>query len=149
MKALIQRVKRAEVRFKGQPVNNIESGLLILVGVEKEDDEKSLEYICDKIVNLRIFESEKGKMERSVLDVNGEILAVSQFTLCADLSKGRRPDFSNAAAPAYALEMYEKIIDNLRLKKLTVKEGKFGHHMEVELINDGPVTIILESPKTS
>ncbi len=143
MKALIQRVKSASVTIDGELYSKIGHGYLILLGVEKGDSEEKIPWMVNKIVNLRIFENEEGKMSQSVMDVNGEILVVSQFTLCADCKKGTRPSFDSAMPPKEANEMYEKFVKELG-EKITVKTGVFGAMMDVALINDGPVTIMLE-----
>ena len=143
MKALIQRVKSASVTIDGELYSKTGQGYLILLGVEKGDSEEKILWLVNKIINLRIFENEEGKMALSVLDVNGEILVVSQFTLCADCKKGTRPSFDSAMLPKEANEMYEKFVKALS-EKITVKTGVFGAMMDVSLINDGPVTIMLE-----
>ena len=143
MKALIQRVKDASVTIEGKLYSQIGHGFLILLGIEKEDSEEKIQWLINKIVNLRIFENEEGKMAQSVLDVKGEILVVSQFTLCADCKKGTRPSFDNAMKPDLAEKLYEKFVKELS-EKITVKTGVFGAMMDVQLINDGPVTIMLE-----
>ena len=143
MKALLQRVKRASVTIDGNLYSEVGHGYLVLLGVEKGDTEEKIPWLVNKIVNLRIFENEEGKMSLSVLDTKGEILVVSQFTLCADCKKGTRPSFDSAMPPKEANEMYEKFVKELS-EKITVKTGVFGAMMEVSLINDGPVTIMLE-----
>ena len=143
MKALIQRVKNASVTIDGELYSQIGHGFLILLGIEKEDSEEKIQWLVNKIVNLRIFENEEGKMAQSVLDIMGEILVVSQFTLCADCKKGTRPSFDNAMKPDLAEKLYEKFVKELS-EKITVKTGVFGAMMDVQLINDGPVTIMLE-----
>ena len=144
MKALIQRVKKASVTIDGKLFSNIGHGLLVLVGVEKTDEKINAEKLADKILNLRIFEDENGKMNLSLKDINGEILVVSQFTLCGDCKKGTRPSFDTAALPDKALPLYEYFTDLIRSSNLCTKTGSFGAMMEVELINDGPVTFMLE-----
>ena len=146
MKAVVQRVKKSAVKVNGQIVGQIGSGLLILLGVARKDSAKEVDYLVNKIVNLRIFEDANGKMNRSLLDSGGELLAVSQFTLLADCSKGRRPSFIKAADPQKAYELYEVFVEEVRRQGITVQTGRFGTMMAVELINDGPVTIIVESP---
>ncbi len=143
MKLVIQRVKKASVKIKNEIVAKIDSGLLVLLGISVTDDESNIEWLTNKLVNLRIFEDKNGKMNLSVKDIGGKILLVSQFTLYANAKRGNRPDFLNAAKPEKAIPIYEKFIENLS-KKIEVKTGKFGAYMQVELLNDGPVTIILE-----
>ncbi len=145
MRALIQRVRWARVRVHGEVKGEIGKGFLVLLGVKKGDTEKDAEYLAKKTVNLRIFENEKGKFDLSLLDVNGELLVVSQFTLYGDTRRGRRPDFTRVEEPGRAKELYEKFIEYARSHGVRVEEGAFGERMEVELLNDGPVTIILES----
>lgn len=143
MIGLIQRVKRASVTIDNKLYSNIESGILVLFGVEKGDVKQKADRIADKISKLRIFEDENGKMNKSVTDISGEILVVSQFTLAGNCSKGTRPSFDNAEEPQKANVMYEYFIEQLKQKGLPVKTGVFGAMMDVELINDGPVTFIL------
>ena len=144
MKALLQRVKKAEVR-SGDSSASIGSGYLILLGVGKDDIEKDAVYLSDKIINLRIFSDTEGKLNKSILDISGSILAVSQFTLYADCSRGRRPGFEQSAPREKALELFEFFIKELNKSGLNIKTGFFGQNMEVELVNDGPVTIMLEN----
>ena len=146
MRAVIQRVKQSSVTTEGQIVGQIGQGLLVLLGVTKTDSAKDADYLVNKIVNLRIFEDEEGKMNRSLLDIGGELLAVSQFTLLADCSKGRRPSFVAAAEPDKAAELYEKFVTGVRQRGVSVQTGRFRAMMEVSLINDGPVTVIIDSP---
>ncbi len=143
MKLVIQRVLNANVTIENNLHSSIKKGLLVLFGVEKDDSEEMLEYFAQKLLKLRIFEDEQGKMNKSVLDISGEILVVSQFTLCADCKKGTRPSFDNAKEPKIAKEYYEKFVEILKKSALNVKTGIFGAHMKIELINNGPVTIIL------
>ncbi len=143
MIGLIQRVKRASVTINNELYSKIDSGILVLYGVEKGDIKEKAEKIADKISKLRIFEDDQGKMNKSVIDVSGEILVVSQFTLAGNCSKGTRPSFDNAESPDKANEMYEYFIEQLKQRGLAVKTGVFGAMMDVELINDGPVTFIL------
>lgn len=145
MRVVLQRAKLAEVRVEGNVVGRIDKGLMLLVGVTHEDTAEDAAYVADKIVNLRIFEDENDKMNLSLLDVGGEILSVSQFTLYGDCRKGRRPNFMDAAKPDHALQVYEAFNDKLREKGVTVETGEFGAMMEVDFINDGPVTLIVES----
>ena len=144
MKALIQRVKRASVTIDGELYSAIGKGLLVFVGVEKADDKANAEKLAEKILKLRIFEDENEKMNLSVTDVQGEILIVSQFTLCGDCKKGTRPSFDNSASLDKAVELYEYFVNCVKLGGLSVQTGKFRAMMDVELINDGPVTFWLE-----
>ena len=146
MKVLLQRVSRAAVRVEGQTVGAIDKGLLVLLGVERNDGDRDLEYYADKTAELRVFPDADGKMNRSVEEVNGGVLVVSQFTLAATTRKGRRPSYSRAADPARAEEMYERFMARLRDRGLRVASGVFQAMMEVELTNDGPVTILLDPP---
>lgn len=144
MKALIQRVKRASVSISGELYSSINKGILIFLGVEKEDEKVNAEKLADKILKLRIFEDENEKMNLSVKDVNGELLVVSQFTLCGDCKKGTRPSFDKAASPQDAVDLYEYFIKYLKEQNIKVETGKFRAMMDVELVNDGPVTFWLE-----
>lgn len=145
MRIVIQRVKCARVLVGGRSVAEIERGLLLLVGVARDDGEKDIERLSKKVVNLRIFEDEHGKMNLNVKQVNGSILSVPQFTLYADTKKGNRPGFDLSAGPEMAEEYWKKFNALLRDNGINVKQGVFGSHMEVELVNDGPVTILLDS----
>ena len=145
MRAVIQRVKQSSVKTNNEIVGRIGQGLLVLLGVAKGDSVADADYLANKITNLRIFEDEDGKMNRSLLETGGELLAVSQFTLLADCRKGRRPSFIAAAEPEKAIELYEKFVDGVRQKGVGVQTGRFQAMMEVALINDGPVTVIIES----
>jgi D-tyrosyl-tRNA(Tyr) deacylase len=147
MRGVVQRVKRASVSVDNKIIGEIENGILLLLGVENTDDEKDLEYMADKVPNLRIFEDENGKMNKSLTDVNGGLLVISQFTLLGDARKGRRPSFIQAAAPDKAVPMYESFIDKMKEKEIKTQCGEFGADMQVELVNDGPVTILLDSKK--
>ncbi|RMF42673.1 MAG: D-tyrosyl-tRNA(Tyr) deacylase [Deltaproteobacteria bacterium] len=147
MRAVIQRVSEARVRVDGQVVGRIDAGLLVLLGVGREDTERDVDYLADKIAGLRIFEDEAGKMNLSVLDVGGAVLAVSQFTLYGDCRKGRRPGFSDAAPPEEADRLYRLFVEALEARGLSVATGIFQAHMQVELINDGPVTMLLSSTR--
>lgn len=144
MKALIQRVKRASVTIGGELYSKIEKGLLVFLGVEKEDTVENCEKLSQKVLNLRIFEDENDKMNLSVNDVNGEILVVSQFTLCGDCKKGTRPSFDKAAHPDIAVKLYEDFVGKIRASGLKTETGKFRAMMDVELVNDGPVTFMVE-----
>lgn len=145
MKALIQRVSSAQVEIAGTTVGGIGKGLLVFLCAVKGDTEKDLEYIARKVSSLRIFEDEQGKMNRSVMDINGEVLVVSQFTLAASTRKGNRPSFDNAEAPEQAKRMYDLFIKLLRDIGAPVQTGTFAAMMQVSLVNDGPVTISLDS----
>ncbi len=145
MKALLQRVSRASVSVGREMVGKIGPGLVVLVGVANGDTEKDAQYLTDKIVNLRIFADEASKFNLSALDVRGELLAVSQFTLLADTKKGRRPSFTDAAPPEQAQALFEQFVAGLRASGLKVETGRFQTHMLVEIQNDGPVTIMLDS----
>lgn len=145
MKVVIQRCSKAKVTVDDQIIGQIDKGLMLLVGVTHEDEEKDADYLAEKIAGLRIFEDEAGKMNHSVLDVQGSILSVSQFTLYGDIRKGKRPNFMAAAKPDVAEPLYEYFNEQLRKKGLQVETGKFGAMMDVSLTNDGPVTLILES----
>lgn len=144
MKGLIQRVKRASVTIDGKVYSKINQGILILLGVEKGDNEQNADKLADKLCKLRIFEDKDGKMNKSILDVNGEILIVSQFTLAGDCKKGTRPSFDKAELPQRANELYEYFVDLIKQKNIPVGTGVFGAMMDVELVNDGPVTFMLE-----
>lgn len=145
MKALLQRVVKSSVSVDGQVTGSIAAGLLVLLGVADTDGEKDAEYLADKIPNLRIFSDEGSKFNLSALQVNGELLVISQFTLLADTRKGRRPSFSSAALPQKAETLYQYFIARLRQTGLKVETGKFAAHMVVEILNDGPVTVMLDS----
>ena len=143
MKIVLQRVTKASVTVDNKVIGEINKGLLILLGIEKDDTDDLLQKYADKIIKLRIFEDENGKTNKSLMDVNGELLIVSQFTLCADCSHGNRPGFTNAKEPAEAHRMYEKFISICKEQVPVVEHGEFGADMKVELLNDGPFTIIL------
>ncbi|WP_447600588.1 D-aminoacyl-tRNA deacylase [Nitrospira sp. Nam80] len=145
MKAVLQRVTRASVEVDGTIVGRIGSGLVVLLGVARGDDEPDAQYIADKVHSLRIFGDEAGKMNRSVADSQGAVLLISQFTLVGDTTKGRRPDFGDAAAPDEARALYERVESALRRRGLSVETGRFGAYMKVDLVNDGPVTFLLDS----
>src|SRR5690554_1040215 len=145
MRAVIQRVKKASVSVDGKIVGQIDAGLVVLLGITHSDTEKDAKYLAEKISNLRIFEDENNKLNLSVLDIGGHILSISQFTLYGDCRKGRRPSFTEAAEPKIAQNLYEQF--NMYLEQLGVKveKGIFQSYMQVELINDGPVTMLLDS----
>lgn len=147
MRAVIQRVKYASVKTDGEIKGKADEGLLIFLGVGKGDGDTDLKYIADKTLGLRIFEDENGKMNKSIADIGGEILVVSQFTLCGDCRKGRRPSFDNAMKPEAANKMYEEFVEYIKGSGLMVETGRFGADMKVELLNDGPVTMLLDSTK--
>ena len=147
MRAVVQRVESANVKVEGKITGEIDNGILLLLGVEERDEAADLEYMCEKITNLRIFEDENGKMNKSLLDTGGSILVISQFTLLGDARKGRRPSFTDAARPEKAIPMYEEFIARMKEKNITTESGVFGAEMKVQLINDGPVTILLDSKK--
>jgi len=142
---VLQRVKSASVKVDDKIVGKIGRGLLLLIGAQKNDTEKQALYLAEKCAGLRIFEDQNGKMNLSVKDISGKALIVSQFTLCADVSKGRRPSFGNAMRPDDAEKMYEKFCEFLKAEGIEIQTGQFSAKMAVELINDGPVTIILEN----
>lgn len=144
MKALIQRVKNASVTINSELYSSINSGILVFLGVEKGDTEENSEKMANKLVNLRIFEDENGKMNKSLIDVSGEMLVVSQFTLCGDCKKGTRPSFDKSAPPDVAEQLYEDFVKRIKNLNITVKTGKFRAMMDVALINDGPVTFMVE-----
>lgn len=145
MKALVQRVKEASVSVDGERVSSISRGFLVLLGVMKGDSTKDLNYLVRKVANLRVFEDNEGKMNLSLKDVGGAALVVSQFTLAADTKKGNRPSFVDSEDPAVAEKTYEEFMLKLRAECIEVQGGRFGAHMEVSLVNDGPVTVMLES----
>ncbi|MBX6394132.1 MAG: D-tyrosyl-tRNA(Tyr) deacylase [Alicyclobacillaceae bacterium] len=145
MRAVVQRVLRAEVRVDGQVVGQIGTGLLVLVGICRGDREEDAHWLADKVAGLRVFADADGKMNWSVTDVGGAVLSVSQFTLLGDCRKGRRPDFTEAAPAEIAKPLFDRVNDRLRQKGLRVETGQFGAHMEVELINDGPVTLWIDT----
>ena len=145
MRVVLQRVSHASVTVDGEIIGKIQRGFLLLVGVTHDDAMEDMEYLVRKIVQMRIFEDEEGKLNRSIQDIGGEILSVSQFTLYADTKKGNRPSFSKAAPGDVALEMFEQFNGLLRDTGIPVETGQFGADMKVELLNDGPVTILLDS----
>lgn len=147
MRAVLQRVTRACVRVEGETVGRIERGLVVLLGIAQDDASQDALYLCDKILNLRIFEDEEGRMNLSLLDTGGQLLVVSQFTLYGDVRRGRRPSWIEAAEPSVAEPLYEFFVSHARLSVAKVETGAFRRMMEVELTNDGPVTILLDSRK--
>lgn len=147
MRVVVQRVNSSKVTVEGKVVGSINKGLNLLIGISKEDTEEDLLYLKDKILNLRIFEDENDKMNLSLLDIKGEILAISQFTLYGDCRKGRRPNFMEAEGGERARTLYERFVELLRESNLKVETGEFGAHMIVDIQNDGPVTLMLDSKK--
>jgi D-tyrosyl-tRNA(Tyr) deacylase len=147
MRAVIQRVTRAQVTVNGELTGHIGAGLLVLLGVGQADNCADADYLCDKILNLRIFEDEAGKMNRSLQETGGSLLVVSQFTLYGDVRRGRRPSFDAAAPPVRARELYEYFVERIRAAGVACETGRFQEMMQIELVNDGPVTILLDSSK--
>ena len=147
VRAVVQRVSRAQVRVGDEIVGNIDAGLLVLVGVAKTDAPADADYLAEKILGLRIFEDEGGKMNRSLTETRGAVLAVSQFTLYGDVQKGRRPSFDQAAPPALANELYEYFVRKIREAGFVCETGRFQAMMQVELVNEGPATILLDSAR--
>lgn len=147
MRAVVQRVKKSSVKVDGEIVGAIQNGLNVLIGICKDDTLDDLKYIVDKVINLRIFHDDNDKMNLSVKDINGAILAISQFTLYGDCRKGRRPNFMNAMGGDEAKALYEEFVKMLKESGLKIETGEFGAHMNVEIENDGPVTILLDSKK--
>jgi D-aminoacyl-tRNA deacylase len=147
MRAVVQRVSRAKVTINDLTSGEIGLGLLVLLGVGREDTEADVDYLAQKIVGLRIFEDPDGKMNRSVVDVGGSVLAVSQFTLYGDVRRGKRPSFDDAAPPEPARRLYELFVERIQAAGLRCETGRFQRMMQVELVNDGPVTIMLDSRK--
>lgn len=148
MRAVVQRVREAEVKVSGDEVGRIGRGLVVLVGVGKDDTEKDVDYLIEKVLGLRIFEDSLGKMNLSITDVGGEILAVSQFTLYGDCRKGRRPSFAEAATPGLAERLYDLFVEEISKRGIKVKTGKFRSIMDLHIVNSGPVTILLDSKRT-
>ena len=148
MRSIVQRVSHARVTVDREPVGAIDSGLVVLLGIHEDDSEKEAGWLADKIVDLRIFDDENGLMNRSLLDVGGEMLIISQFTLYGDCRKGRRPGYSSAARPEIAQPLYEYFIRLVQERGVTTASGRFQAMMQVELINDGPVTLMLDSAGT-
>lgn len=147
MRAVIQRVSRGKVTVEGEVVGQIARGYVVLLGVSKEDTPEAADYVAEKVAGLRVFEDEQGKMNRSILEAGGAVLAISQFTLYGDVRRGRRPGFDQAGRPEVAEPLYQRFVEKLRGYGLTVETGRFQTHMEVELVNDGPVTILVDSDK--
>lgn len=147
MRAVVQRVKRAEVRVEEQVVGQIGAGLVVLVGVGKDDTPTSGEVLAEKIANLRVFDDDQGRMNRSLLETGGQALCVSQFTLYGDCRKGRRPSYDQAAPPERVLLLYESFVQSLRNLGIRTETGRFRAMMDVELVNDGPVTLLLDSDR--
>jgi len=145
MRLLIQRVSTAEVSVEGKSYSSIGKGLLVLIGISQTDSDKEIPRLVKKLAELRIFEDNNGKMNLSLVDIKGDVLVVSQFTLYADCRRGRRPDFIKAAPPEQAEELYNQFVQELTATQLNVKTGKFAAHMQISLVNDGPVTIMLDS----
>ncbi len=148
MRAVVQRVSRAQVAVKGEIAGEIGLGLLVLLGVGRDDTEADATYLAEKIAGLRVFEDDQGKMNRSVQEVGGSVLAVSQFTLYGDARRGKRPSFDAAAPPEKARQLYEIFVEQIRAAGLRCETGRFQEMMKVELVNEGPVTILLDSAKT-
>lgn len=148
MRAVVQRVSRAQVSVVQETVGQIEAGLLVLLGVAKDDISADAEYLAAKVVGLRIFEDENAKMNRSVVEAGGAVLAVSQFTLYGDVRKGKRPSFDEAAPPQVANDLCEHFVQKVREAGVSCETGRFRAMMQVELVNDGPVTILLDSKRT-
>ena len=147
MRSVVQRVKQCSVSVDSKITGSISKGLLVYIGVEKEDSHNDLKYLVDKITGLRIFSDENGKMNLSVRDIGGEILVVSQFTLCADTRKGKRPSYNYAASPEIGEKFYELFVEEMKQAGIAVETGIFGARMDVTYTNDGPVTILLDSRK--
>jgi D-tyrosyl-tRNA(Tyr) deacylase len=147
MRAIVQRVNRARVTVNGETTGEIGPGLLVLLGVGQGDTRADADYLADKIVGLRVFDDDAGKMNRSVPEAGGAVLAVSQFTLYGDARRGRRPSFDAAAPPAIARELYEYFVERIRTAGVRCETGRFQEMMQVELVNEGPVTILLDSAK--
>lgn len=147
MRVIVQKVLSSRVTVDNELIGSIDKGFNLLIGFCKEDTLEDLKYMSDKILNLRVFEDEDDKLNLSLLDVNGDILAISQFTLYGDCRKGRRPNFMNAMGGEEANKLYEEFVDILKKSGLKVETGKFGAHMKVDIVNDGPVTIMIDSKK--
>jgi D-tyrosyl-tRNA(Tyr) deacylase len=148
MRAVVQRVKRAQVTVNGEITGKIDRGLLVFIGIAQSDAEADANYLADRVVGLRVFEDERGKMNLALGDVRGEILVVSQFTLFGDVRHGKRPSFDDAAPPQRARELYELFVQRIHSMGFHCETGRFQEMMQVELVNDGPVTILIDSAKT-
>lgn len=148
MRAVVQRVLRGRVVVEGETVGEIGPGFVVLLGVSRDDTEADADYLAEKVAGLRVFEDEQGRMNRPLQDVGGAVLAVSQFTLYGDVRRGRRPGFDRAARPEHAEPLYQRFVEQLRARGISVATGRFQTHMQVELVNDGPVTILVDSEKT-
>lgn len=148
MRAVVQRVSRGRVSVSGEVVGEVGRGYVVLLGIAREDDQAAADYMADKIAGLRVFEDEAGKMNRSIQEAGGAILAVSQFTLYGDVRRGRRPGFDRAGRPEQAEPLYERFVERLRAMGISVETGRFQTHMDVELVNDGPVTILVDSDRS-
>ena len=148
MRAVIQRVSRASITIDRQETRSIGQGLVVLVGIHPDDTLREIDWMSDKILHLRIFEDDEGKMNRSLQDIGGQVLIVSQFTIYGDCRKGRRPGYSAAAPPSVARPLYEQFVDRMKQLHVSVESGSFQAYMEVELVNDGPVTLLLDTEKT-
>lgn len=144
MKVIVQRSKKSNVKVDDKITGKIDKGLVVLVGFTQDDTEKEIEYITNKIINLRVFDDENNIMNKNIKEINGSILLVSQFTLYADTQKGNRPSYSKALSSKEAIKLYEIFINKLKENNIKVETGLFGHHMELNITNDGPVTIIIE-----
>lgn len=147
MKILLQKSGPAKVEIEGKIHGEIEKGIVLLIGITNEDNESDIEYLCEKVINLRIFEDSDKYFEKSILETKGQILAISQFTLYASCRNGRRPDFTEAAKPEIAQPLYDKFIEKLKNTGLDIQTGIFGTDMEVSLVNEGPLTLIIDSKK--
>ncbi len=147
LRAVVQRVTSSSVSVESEVVGTIGRGFLVLIGVTLDDTDRDVEYMADKIANMRVFDDEDGKLNLSIMDVGGEVLAVSQFTLYGDCRSGRRPSFTQAAPAKHGMELYIKFVDALKKRNIKVEQGIFGADMKVSLVNDGPVTMLLESRK--
>jgi D-aminoacyl-tRNA deacylase len=148
MRAVVQRVSRAQVTVNGEVAGKVGRGIVVLIAVGNDDKKSDADYLVEKIVGLRIFEDENGKMNLAILDIRGELLVVSQFTLYGDVRRGKRPSFDAAASPAPARQLYEYFVERIRATGLVCETGRFQETMQLELVNDGPVTILLDSAKS-